>query len=62
MMHIHTMNGKPAVFSWVEGYFRKEEPTLTEEWSKNPEAVLERFDRLGKLDELEVLLDRGILH
>lgn len=54
--------GKAMVFSWATGFVRKHEPSLLEEWKTNPDAVLERFDRLGRLDELEALLDRGILH
>jgi hypothetical protein len=39
----------------------KHEPNLLEEWKASPEAVLERFDRQGRLDELEALMDRGLL-
>ena len=62
MCQVIVREGKACVFSWVSGFVRKHEPSLTEEWKVNPEAVLERFDRLGRLDELETLLDKGILH
>lgn len=54
--------GKVFVFSWANGYVCKHEPTLIEEWKANPGAVLERFDRQNRLDELEALLDQGVLH
>jgi hypothetical protein len=61
-MHIVLTEDKPAAYSWTTGFVRKHELSLLEEWKANPVAVLERFDREGRLDELEVLLDRGILH
>lgn len=62
MCQVIVHEGKALVFSWANGYVCKHEPSLAEEWKANPEAVLERFDRQGRLDELEALLDRGVLH
>ena len=62
MCEVIVHEGSALVFIWVSGFVRKPEPSLLEEWKVSPEAVLERFDRLGRLDELETLLDKGILH
>ncbi len=62
MCEVIVREGNALVFSWVTGFVRKPEPGLTEEWKANPNAVLERFARQGRLDELEALLDLGILH
>ena len=63
MCHVVVTEGVPMVYSWTTGYvLRKHEPSLLEEWKVSPVAVLERFDREGRLEELEVQLDRGILH
>jgi len=61
-MNVMLTEGVPMVYSWTTGYVRKHEPSLLVEWKANPVAVLERYDLENRLDELEVLLDRGILH
>lgn len=62
MCHVVVIEGVPLVYSWTTGYVRKHEPSLLEEWKANPVAVLERFALEDRLDELEILLDKGILH
>ena len=62
MIQVVVSEGRALVYSWTTGFVCKHEPSLIEEWKTNPEAVLERFDRQGRLDELEVLLDKGVLH
>lgn len=62
MCEVIVHEGRVYVYSWTTGCVCKHEPNLLEEWKANPEAVLERFDRQGRLDELEALMDRGLLH
>ncbi len=62
MCNIVLTEGTPLVYSWTTGFVRKHNLSLLEEWKANPVAVLERYDLENRLEELEVLLDRGILH
>ncbi len=50
--------GRCGVYSFSSGVSFRREPELCEEWRDNPNAVLERFDREGRLDELEAFIDR----
>lgn len=61
MCDVKVRQGIAWVFSWTTGFVRKPDPSLLEEWKANAEAVLERYSKLGLLDELEALMDRGLL-